>query len=190
MLADVLRSLPRLALPIPTTCDTFFIHRRALSDFTSRQTSFKAPTSSRNPTASSSPPTSSRTSTSSKAPTSSRPPTSSRTPTSSRIPTSSKAPTSSGAPTPSTTEKIASYPRDPPPSKRLFIKGVHWLTSEKAVRRAFGKLGIVTKVEIARYDDGASRGIGFVEFEDVNDAVYAFEMHKKKPISFRAVRSR
>jgi RNA recognition motif-containing protein len=56
-------------------------------------------------------------------------------------------------------------------SKKLFIGGLSWGTSDSMLRDAFGQFGTIgdAKVVLDR-DTGRSRGFGFVTFNDNNAA--------------------
>jgi len=59
-------------------------------------------------------------------------------------------------------------------SKKLFVGGVSWDTTDDGLRRAFEKYGAVTEAKIITdRDTGRSRGFGFVTFEDDDSAMSA-----------------
>lgn len=59
-------------------------------------------------------------------------------------------------------------------SKKLFVGGVSWNTTEDALRKAFETFGVVTEAKIITdRETGRSRGFGFVTFADTNEAMVA-----------------
>jgi cold-inducible RNA-binding protein len=59
-------------------------------------------------------------------------------------------------------------------SKKLFVGGVNWDTTEEGLRKAFEPFGVVTEVKvITDRDTGRSRGFGFVTFADATNAMAA-----------------
>lgn len=56
-------------------------------------------------------------------------------------------------------------------SKKLFVGGLSWGTSEESLRRAFDSFGEVTEAKVVMdRDTGRSRGFGFVTFANAEDA--------------------
>ena len=56
-------------------------------------------------------------------------------------------------------------------SKKLFVGGLSWNTSDEGLREAFNVHGRVTDAKvITDRDSGRSRGFGFVTFEDADEA--------------------
>ena len=56
-------------------------------------------------------------------------------------------------------------------SKRLFVAGFPWATTESDLRELFGGIGEVTDVSIVTdKDTGRSRGFGFVEMAEADEA--------------------
>src|SRR5690242_13574270 len=52
-------------------------------------------------------------------------------------------------------------------SKKLFVGGLSWNTTDDELRQAFAGFGALTEAKgIADRDTGRSRGFGFVTFED------------------------
>ena len=61
-------------------------------------------------------------------------------------------------------------------SKKLFVGGLSWGTSEDTLHAAFEKFGDVQEVKvITDRDSGRSRGFGFVTFENDQDALDAID---------------
>ncbi|CAH2054532.1 unnamed protein product [Thlaspi arvense] len=60
------------------------------------------------------------------------------------------------------------------PSSKLFIGGLSWSVDEQSLKDAFSSFGEVSEVRIA-YDKGSgrSRGYGFVDFAEEDDALSA-----------------
>ena len=59
-------------------------------------------------------------------------------------------------------------------SKKLFVGGVSWDTTEEGLRKAFEPFGEVTEAKIITdRDTGRSRGFGFVTFADDANAMAA-----------------
>jgi len=59
-------------------------------------------------------------------------------------------------------------------SKKLFVGGVSWSTTEEGLRKAFESFGEVTEAKIITdRETGRSRGFGFVTFADAADAMAA-----------------
>ncbi|XP_024014911.1 glycine-rich RNA-binding protein 4, mitochondrial [Eutrema salsugineum] len=60
------------------------------------------------------------------------------------------------------------------PSSKLFIGGLSWSVDEQSLKDAFSSFGEVSEVRIA-YDkeSGRSRGFGFVDFAEEDDALSA-----------------
>ena len=59
-------------------------------------------------------------------------------------------------------------------SKKLFVGGVSWDTTEDGLRKAFEPFGEVTEAKIITdRDTGRSRGFGFVTFADAANAMAA-----------------
>ncbi|KAA0034781.1 glycine-rich RNA-binding protein 3 [Cucumis melo var. makuwa] len=57
------------------------------------------------------------------------------------------------------------------PSNKLFVAGLSWSMDERSLKDAFSSFGEVTEVRIVYdKDSGRSRGFGFVDFANENDA--------------------
>ncbi|MCL1876903.1 RNA-binding protein [Candidatus Saccharibacteria bacterium] len=55
--------------------------------------------------------------------------------------------------------------------KKLFVGSLAWATDDDSLRAFFEQFGTVAKAEVVRErDSGRSRGFGFVEFEDDDEA--------------------
>ena len=73
-------------------------------------------------------------------------------------------------------------------SKKLFVGGLSWGTTNESLGAAFAKFGAVKEAKvITDRETGKSKGFGFVTFEDDNAAQTAMEMNGKE-IDGRAVR--
>jgi RNA recognition motif-containing protein len=57
----------------------------------------------------------------------------------------------------------------------LFIGGLAWEADENLLRETFEAYGPVVDVKLLRFDDGRSKGVGFVRFRDEADATRALE---------------
>ena len=74
-------------------------------------------------------------------------------------------------------------------SKKLFIGGISWDTSEAGLREAFEQFGEVVEATIVvDRDTGRSRGFGFVVFADDGDALKAVEALNGTELDGRAIR--
>ena len=74
-------------------------------------------------------------------------------------------------------------------SKKLFVGGISWNTSEAGLREAFEQFGEVTEATIVvDRDTGRSRGFGFVVFSDDGDALKAVEQLNGTELEGRAIR--
>ena len=59
-------------------------------------------------------------------------------------------------------------------SKKLFVGGVSWDTTEEGLRKAFEPFGEVSEAKIITdRETGRSRGFGFVTFVDASNAMAA-----------------
>ena len=67
------------------------------------------------------------------------------------------------------------------PSTRLFIGGLPYKTTEGELLDLFAKFGRIVSLKIMHTKWGKSRGIGYVEFDNLNSAIGAkTEMHNYK----------
>lgn len=56
-------------------------------------------------------------------------------------------------------------------SKKLFVGGLSWGTSDDGLRQAFERFGELSEVKVVSdRDTGRSRGFGFVTFAEADDA--------------------
>ena len=56
-------------------------------------------------------------------------------------------------------------------SKKLFIGGLSWNTSDDGLREAFARFGTIEEASVVvDRDSGRSRGFGFVSFADAEQA--------------------
>jgi len=70
-------------------------------------------------------------------------------------------------------EKPTSMPSNKPPSKRLFIGSLPFKFTEGELLSLFVPFGRITAIRIMHNQWGKSRGLGFVEFDDINSAISA-----------------
>lgn len=74
-------------------------------------------------------------------------------------------------------------------SKKLFVGGLSWNTTDESLRLAFERFGTVTDSKvITDRDTGRSRGFGFVTFENASDADLAASELDGADIDGRQVR--
>ena len=67
----------------------------------------------------------------------------------------------------------------------IFVKNLSWNTDDSSLREAFEKYGKVTRINILKRDDGKSKGIGFVCFENASEASSAMDDSNKIEIDGR-----
>ncbi|XP_019166200.1 PREDICTED: polyadenylate-binding protein 8-like [Ipomoea nil] len=58
----------------------------------------------------------------------------------------------------------------------VFVKNLSESTTEDDLRKVFGDFGTLTSVVVMRDEDGKSKGFGFVNFEDTDDAARSVEV--------------
>ncbi len=74
-------------------------------------------------------------------------------------------------------------------NKKLFVGGISWDSTEESLKEAFSKFGPVDSVKIVTdRDTGKSRGFGFVEYADADDAVKAMEGLNETFVDGRKIR--
>lgn len=74
-------------------------------------------------------------------------------------------------------------------SKKLFVGGLSWNTSDEGLRRAFEAFGEVTDAKvITDRDTGRSRGFGFVTFTEAAAADEAMAQMDGTELDGRAIR--
>ncbi len=74
-------------------------------------------------------------------------------------------------------------------SKKLFVGGLSWDTSDQSLRAAFERFGPVSEAKvITDRDSGRSRGFGFVTFDEAEHADAAMAELNGAEIDGRAVR--
>ncbi|KAF8986644.1 hypothetical protein BDQ17DRAFT_1375961 [Cyathus striatus] len=81
------------------------------------------------------------------------------------------------------TRNTRSYEPEPSPNKCLFLGGLNYSLTEKEIEEVFSKFGEVVKTRIGRHPDGESRGFGYVEFQELDDAIATRGVHDTKPIT-------
>ncbi len=73
-------------------------------------------------------------------------------------------------------------------AKKLYVGGLAWATNDEGLRKAFEQAGAVTSATvISDKMTGRSRGFGFVEMANDEDAQKAIEMWNGKEIDGRKV---
>jgi RNA recognition motif-containing protein len=74
-------------------------------------------------------------------------------------------------------------------SKKLFVGGLSWGTSDEALRQAFAEFGAIVEAKvIVDRDSGRSRGFGFVTFENDDDAETALQQMNGATLDGRTIR--
>jgi cold-inducible RNA-binding protein len=74
-------------------------------------------------------------------------------------------------------------------NKKLFVGGISWDSTEDSLREAFSKFGPVESVKIVTdRDTGKSRGFGFVEYADADDAKEAMDSLNDTFVDGRKIR--
>jgi len=74
-------------------------------------------------------------------------------------------------------------------STKLFVGGLSWGTDEQTLRQAFSNFGEVTEARIITdRDTGKSRGFGFVNFSNSDDAKAAMSQMDGQELEGRSVR--
>lgn len=74
-------------------------------------------------------------------------------------------------------------------SKKLFVGGLSWNTTDEGLRQAFEKFGEITEAKvISDRDTGRSRGFGFVTFSQDGDATNAMSALNGTDLEGRAIR--
>jgi len=73
-------------------------------------------------------------------------------------------------------------------AKRLFVGSVSWNTTDQTLKDAFAQAGTVTKAEVVMDRmTGRSRGFGFVEMANDDEASKAIEMWNGKELDGRRI---
>lgn len=71
---------------------------------------------------------------------------------------------------------------------KLYVGGLAYSVTEKELEELFGELGTVTSAAVIKdRDSGQSKGFGFVEMADDNEAKKAIETLNGKEVSGRAL---
>jgi len=74
-------------------------------------------------------------------------------------------------------------------SKKLFVGGLSWGTSEEGLQQAFAQFGEILEVKVVTdRDTGRSRGFGFVTFANAEDADRALEEMNGTSLDGRNIR--
>lgn len=73
-------------------------------------------------------------------------------------------------------------------AKKLFVGGISYNTSEEALKASFEEAGpVASAVIITERDTGRSKGFGFVEYDNDEDADKAIEMWNGKEMDGRTL---
>ncbi len=73
-------------------------------------------------------------------------------------------------------------------TKRLFVGGLSWDTTEEGLRTAFAQAGTVESATVVTHrDSGRSKGFGFVEMATDEEAKAAIEMFNGKELDGRSI---
>jgi len=73
-------------------------------------------------------------------------------------------------------------------SKKLFVGGLNWKTTDDGLRQAFARFGQITEAKvITDRETGRSRGFGFVTFVDESAADQAIAEMNGQELEGRAV---
>ena len=65
-------------------------------------------------------------------------------------------------------------------NKKIFVKNIPYSTTDEQFQEFFSKFGTIVKAEIRKRENGASMGIGFVEFADMEDKRNAMTASKEE----------
>jgi RNA recognition motif-containing protein len=71
---------------------------------------------------------------------------------------------------------------------KLFVGGLSFSTTDEGLREAFSRYGTVTSAQVVRGPDGHSRGFGFVEMTDWEDAEQAIRGLHDSSLDGRTIR--
>lgn len=63
-------------------------------------------------------------------------------------------------------------------NKKIFVKNLPYSTTDEQFREFFSKFGEIVKAEIRKRQDGSSKGVGFVEFANMDDKKKAMEARR------------
>lgn len=73
-------------------------------------------------------------------------------------------------------------------AKKLYVGGLPYSTTQDALKEAFSQAGVVSSATvITDRMSGRSKGFGFVEFENDDDAAKAIEMFNGKEFEGRKI---
>lgn len=74
-------------------------------------------------------------------------------------------------------------------SRKLFVGGLPWATTDEGLRKAFEGFGLIAEANVVRErDSGRSRGFGFVTFESADDAKTALDAMNGQEFEGRELR--
>jgi len=74
-------------------------------------------------------------------------------------------------------------------SRKLFVGGLAWATTDESLRKAFEEYGLIAEAKVVcERDSGRSRGFGFVTYESADDARTALEAMNGQEIDGRQIR--
>ena len=65
-------------------------------------------------------------------------------------------------------------------NKKIFVKNIPYSTTDEQFQEFFSKFGTIVKAEIRKRENGASMGIGFVEFADMEEKRNAMNASKEE----------
>lgn len=74
-------------------------------------------------------------------------------------------------------------------AKKLFVGNLSWKVSEQSLRQFFETIGAVVSAKVVTDQmTGKSKGFGFVEYENGDDAIEAVEKLNNQPLDGRNIR--
>ncbi len=72
-------------------------------------------------------------------------------------------------------------------SKKLYVGNLLYETTEDDLKNYFGQVGSVVAATVIRFRDGKSKGFGFVEMENEEDAQKAIDQYNGKDFKGRNI---
>jgi RNA recognition motif-containing protein len=74
-------------------------------------------------------------------------------------------------------------------SRKLFVGGLPWATTDESLRKAFEEFGLIEEANVVcERDSGRSRGFGFVTYGSADDARTALDAMNGREIDGRQIR--